>query len=222
MRFLRRIVDNLNPNSFANRLRRKRFRLFIKLLIDTEKLLNRPLRILDVGGTETFWEAMLYTNTHHQISLLNLIKPNSKYQNIISVEGDARNMKQFSDKSFDVIISNSVIEHVGSFENQIKVAEEIKRVAPRYFIQTPSFFFPLEPHFLFPFFHWFPRSLRIWIIQHFSLGWFEKVNDKDKAAELIDEIRLLKYGELKTLFPEAKIIREKFFGITKSYIVIKD
>lgn len=221
MRFLRRFADNTVINSLAIKFRRRRFKKFLELIEKTEKYLNRPLRILDVGGTESFWEMMNYSNSQHHITLLNLTASTIKNPNINSVACDARNMKQFPDKYFDIVISNSVIEHVGSFADQKKVADEIKRVAQCYFIQTPSFFFPLEPHFLFPFFHWLPRRLRIWLIRNFSLGWFIKEKDKDKAAQLVDEIRLMKYSELKSLFPDAKIFREKFFGLTKSYIVIK-
>ena len=61
-------------------------------------------------------------------------------------------MDFFKDKSFDAVFSNSVIEHVGTFEDQKMMANEVIRVTNFYFIQTPNLYFPIEPHFLVPFF----------------------------------------------------------------------
>jgi hypothetical protein len=104
--------------------------------------------------------------------------------------------------------------------NQQQMAEELQRVGKRYFIQTPNFYFPLEPHFLFPLFQFFPLRLRVFLIHHFDLGWFNRITNKRKAAELVNSIRLLKKGELKKLFPKATIKDEKFLGLTISFIVL--
>lgn len=221
-KFFIKLADTTKPDSLAVRLRRKRFSLFIELVDSLTKKLNRPLNILDVGGTEIFWQMMQFLSySQHKITLLNLTETPTNSKNIISVSGDARNMEKFTDKEFDIAFSNSVIEHLGTKEDQIQMAKEIQRVALSFYIQTPSYFFPFEPHFMFPFFHWFPRRTRIWLVKNFDLGWFQKTNNHLEAANLVDEIRLMKYSELKTLFPDANIIREKFLGFTKSYIVIK-
>lgn len=220
-RFLRSLVDNADPNSLAAAMRRKRFRLFLELLDDTAHTLNRPARILDVGGSETFWEVMGYASSEHHITLLNLSAFPTRHERITSVAGDARDMSQFSAGQFDIVFSNSVIEHVGAFADQSRMASEIQRVAPRFLVQTPSFYFPLEPHFLFPFFHWLPRTLRTWLVKHFSLGWYERVADAQEASRIVEGIRLMKRSELEMLFPGASILSEKFLGLTKSYIVVK-
>jgi len=219
--FLKWLADNTKPNSLASRLRRKRFRVFLEMLNCVSTNLNRPLKILDVGGTEIFWEMMEATSLPHHITLLNLSATTTRNPNIASVAGDARQMDIFSDKQFDIVLSNSVIEHLGTFSDQAKMAKEVRRVASYYFIQTPCFFFPLEPHFLFPFFHWLPRNIRIWLLMRFSLGWLKKQDDEAEASRIVDEIRLMKYSELKKLFPDAHIIRERFLGLTKSYIAVK-
>jgi len=84
------------------------------------------------------------------------LKPNLwKGLNIQWILGDACNLP-LRDKCVDYIISNAVIEHIPK-ENWPKYAAEIARVAKRgYFICAPDFWYPVEQHYLLPFFHWVP------------------------------------------------------------------
>jgi len=216
MKILRRFANNRESKSLATKLRKKRFALFESLISS----LPRPLKILDVGGTQIFWEKMGFIEkTDVEIVLLNISKVNVTYQNFKSVVGDARKMTGFKNKEFDVVFSNSVIEHVGNYYKQHQMAEEIKRVGKRFFIQTPNRYFPIEPHFLFPFFQFFPLQIRVWLITHFNLGWHEKTNNKQKAIEDANSIKLLNKKELSKLFPGANIYEEKFWGLTKSFVL---
>jgi 2-polyprenyl-3-methyl-5-hydroxy-6-metoxy-1,4-benzoquinol methylase len=79
-------------------------------------------------------------------------------------------MRQFRDHQFDVVYSNSVIEHVGDLDDMRRMAQEIQRVGKRYFLQTPNRYFPIEPHFVFPFFQFLPRPVQISLVQKFRLG----------------------------------------------------
>jgi len=213
---LKKAADNTKGNSPATKLRRKRFLIFKSLIA----LLPRPLSILDIGGTQIFWERMNFTEEPDvKIVLLNLFKVETTYKNLISVQGDARRIDAFTDQEFDVVFSNSVIEHVGGYYQQCQMAKEVKRVGKRYFIQTPNRFFPIEPHFLLPFFQFFPSGLKIFLVRHFDIGWYRRTSDKQKAAQLVNSIRLLTEKELKKLFPGANIYKEKLFGLTKSLIV---
>jgi len=213
---LRKAADYTQSDSPATKLRRKRFLIFNSLVA----LLPRPLSILDVGGTQIFWERMNFTEEPDvKIVLLNLSKVEVYHKNFISVQGDARSMDAFTDQEFDVVFSNSVIEHVGGYNQQCQMAEEVKRVGKSYFIQTPNRFFPIEPHFLLPFFQFFPLGLKIFLVRHFDIGWYKRTPDKQKAAQLVNSIRLLTEKELKKFFPGANIYKEKLFGLTKSLIV---
>lgn len=217
-KFYLKYVNSVTPDSYAVKLRKRRFSVFLDTI---KKLPDRPLKILDVGGLEKCWEAMNYTGNMHSITLLNLTTEQCHYDNFHSISGNACSMSQLKNCKFDIVFSNSVIEHLGTFPNQKKMAEEIKQIAPYYYIQTPNFWFPLEPHFLFPFFHWFPLNVRVFLVSKFSLGWFPKASTHKKAKDLVGGIRLMKKSELHHLFPEAKIIRERFGGLTKSFIVVK-
>lgn len=214
---LKRIIDNSDERSLAVRVRKKRFAFFQSLLAR----LGRPVHILDIGGTESFWRTMgLDAKDEVFVTVLNIDQTPVTLQNLKSLRGDARNIEA-GDQSFDVAFSNSVIEHVGSYHDQQKMAHEVQRVGKRYFIQTPNRYFPLEPHFVFPFFQFLPVSLRIWLVRNFKLGWFSKTPDLQKARELVEEIRLLNKRELASLFPEASIYEEKIFGLTKSFIAYR-
>jgi ubiquinone/menaquinone biosynthesis C-methylase UbiE len=214
-KIIKNLADSSDHNSLAAKLRRKRFTLFNSLI----ESLPKPLNILDVGGTQIFWERMgLINRVDANITLINLCEVEVTYPNFISIIGDGRDMTKFKNKEFDVIFSNSVIEHVGHYEQQRELANEVRRVGKRYFLQTPNRYFPIEPHFLFPFFQFLPLKIKVFLLIHFSIGWYKKISQKQKASQEINAIRLLNERQLKNLFPEAKIYREKFLGLTKSLL----
>lgn len=243
---LQHLSDNTKRNSLANRLRRKRFALFMELYRGIEK----PVKILDLGGTELFWEQMGFAftgktsvgeengqqnnpqnNQHlfndnlynrpgdYEIYLLNKKKQPVKNKGFVSLAGDARDLQQFDDKSFDIAFSNSVIEHVGNYYEQKQMADEMLRVGEKIFLQTPNRNFPIEPHFLFPFFQFLPTRIQVWLVQHCSLGWYEKIPDKRHAEEICRSVQLLTKKQLRRLFPDAAIYTERYFGLAKSFVV---
>ena len=211
---LKKMVDNRDRRSLAVQFRRRRFAFFQSLLSHLE----RPVRILDVGGTETYWKMMeLKAGDQVFITLLNLTQIDVSFPNVTSIAGDARAIMA-EDASFDVVFSNSVIEHMGTYQDQLQMAREVRRVGRSYFIQTPNKYFPIEPHFLFPLFQFLSLKMRVFLIQNFNLGWFAKTPDPIKAEEIVSGIRLLDRYEFRTLFPTAMIYQEKVFGFTKSFV----
>ena len=223
MRKIKEILNNFanseKEGSLANKFRKRRFLLLRELIKD----LPRPLSIIDVGGTVSYWEKMGFFNFDEKINvvIINLKKYDSKYLNIISYVGDARNLSQFEDQSFDLAFSNSVIEHVGSLNDQKKMIDEMRRVAKRIYLQTPNRFFPIEPHFIFPFFQFFPNGIKVWLLMKYSLGWFPKFKDKEKAYKAATSIRLMNKKEIQKFFPNGNIIKEKFIFFCKSFVVIE-
>jgi hypothetical protein len=219
MEFVRCSADNRDNASLAAKLRIRRFTFFKELL----QAVPRPIRILDIGGTQVFWEVMDFTDEPGiHIVILGLAVPQTTYENFTGVAGDATNLTQFADNEFDVVFSNSVIEHVGDYDKQSQMAQEVRRVGRRYFVQTPNFFFPIEPHFLFPAYHWLPMSMRVWLLRHFDLGWGERTDDIDRAREQIEGIRLLRRREIVELFPGSKLYEERVLGLVKSFVIYGD
>jgi 2-polyprenyl-3-methyl-5-hydroxy-6-metoxy-1,4-benzoquinol methylase len=146
MAMVAKFADNGDPNSLASRMRSKRNQRFRNAI----EGIPRPLNILDVGGAQAVWESIGFVDQPDiSITLLNIEPEETSYKNVVSILGDARDMHEFRNGQFDVVYSNSVIEHVGGIEDMRKMAREIHRVGKWYFIQTPNLYFPIEPHFLY-------------------------------------------------------------------------
>jgi len=211
---LRWLADDENPTSFSNKLRARRFQQFESLVAS----LPRPLRILDVGGTNDFWAQRGWAGRADvQIFSLNLVPEKRQHENIEPLAGDATDLAQFDERSFDVAFSNSVIEHLFTFENQRRMAAEIQRVGKAFWVQTPNRWFPMEPHFQVPGWQWMPLHLRTAIIQRWRCGWRGPCADAVQARKLVEEVRLLSKSELSAIFPGANLVPERFCGLVKSW-----
>ena len=119
------LQDSKKKESIGNKFRNKRFVYFERLISN----LPRPIHILDVGGTEDFWVNRGYNKKEDvKITLLNLKTIITNYNNITSIVGDATDLSLFKEDHFDIVFSNSVIEHLHNFKNQQKMAQEAQRV----------------------------------------------------------------------------------------------
>lgn len=63
--------------------------------------------------------------------------------------------------------------------------------------------------------------MKVFLTYNFDLGHIKKANNKEKAIEQVREIRLLTFKEMQQLFPDAKIYKEKFLGLNKSFVAYK-
>jgi hypothetical protein len=195
--------------------RERRTQLFLKTMEPTS-----DTRILDVGGYACNWEHLPITSP---VTFLNTDYPDGWQVNagrFASETGDGRHMR-FPDQSFDIVYSNSVIEHVGSYEDQKHFAAEINRVGKRIFLQTPNRWFFVEPHFLAVFVHYLPWPVARRLLRVFSLRGLLRQGDNKDLKTLADELRFVSHREMKEFFPECEIHREKCFGFTKSFIAIR-
>ncbi|WP_299455631.1 class I SAM-dependent methyltransferase [uncultured Microscilla sp.] len=212
MQKIDKLANYANPKSLGNKFREKRFNFFKSKI----KNLPKPMKILDVGGTQLFWvNRGFHNNPNYHITLLNLHKEPSDYSNIQSIVGDATNLSDYEDNHFDLVFSNSVIEHLFTYQNQEKMAAEVQRVGHYHYIQTPNYYFFIEPHYLLPFFQFLPRSLQLFILTKTRLSRGIKYT-KEAANAYLDEIQLLSKKQYKRLFPESLFYKEKFLGMTKS------
>ena len=211
------------PNRWMDRaavsMRARRFARFAAVV----DALPKPLTILDVGGRAAFWAAHGWANRSDvHIVTGNIETQRCEYSNIEPVKLDATNMSCYSDGEFDVVFSNSVIEHLSTWENQVKMANEIRRVAKAYWIQTPNYWFPMEPHFRCIGWQWLPVRIRVAILRRRRCGLRGRTPDLSRAREVVGEVRLLSRRELCRLFPTSRILTERFMGFVKSWIAVEE
>lgn len=181
---------------------------------------SEQTRILDVGGYLWCWPE---ADCPAKVTCLNLDRHGGQ------LESPRRQMLQgdgcalmFGDRSFDIGYSNSVIEHLGTWERQRLFAAEIRRVGNALWVQTPARWFFIEPHLMAPFIHFLPKAWQRPMLRWFTLwGWITRPTPAQVEAFLA-EVRLLTRAEMEALFPDCRIERERFLGLlTKSYIAVR-
>jgi ubiquinone/menaquinone biosynthesis C-methylase UbiE len=179
-------------------------------------------RVLDVGGTPETWTMLA---ERPRVTLLNTPRTKDELAGAAHwVAGDGRALP-FRDGAFDVVFSNSVIEHVGDRESQQRFAREVARVGRAYWVQTPNRWFPVEQHLLTPMVHWLPKAWQRWIVPRFSV-WSALVRPApDRRSFYVEhyltDVRLLSGREVAALFPGARVLRERVFGWTKSLVAVR-
>jgi len=176
--------------------------------------------LLDVGGSPFFWKLSKELGFPvPRVTILNLGAVPSGLDPIIGwVTGDGRALP-FTDRSFDYVFSNSVIEHVGDETSQLRMAEEIRRVGRNYFVQTPDRRFPFELHLFTPFIHWLPRRFYERLVPRFTFRHWLNGSLEDDAEVL--GIRLLDRNRMRALFPDGKVLVERTAGWPKALIAYR-
>lgn len=205
-----------------NSFRRKRGRLLAQMIQGLARGLGRPVNILDVGGRAEYWENVGYdgiagiTVLNYDAEELTMHRATGARQGFFHYAiGDARAMPDYADGAVDLVHSNSVIEHVGAWNDMAAMAQEMKRIGKAGWVQTPAWEFPLEPHFRVPFMHWFGAPLRRKFLRFSTY--------KDQSLDLrrshVDRINLLSRAEVRSLFPGCEIMTERVMMLPKSYVV---
>jgi len=205
-------------SKLSRHFRRRRMERFAR-----EFSITAETRVLDIGGTPDYWALL---EPRPRLVLLNTPRARAELEGAsLWVAGDGRRLP-FGDGAFDVVFSNSVIEHVGDAASQQQFAREAARVGRSFWIQTPNRWFPVEQHLLTPLVHWMPRTWQRAIVPHFNLWqWLVRVTEDRRrfyVEHYLADVRLLSARELRDLFPEAKVIRERFCGVTKALVAVRE
>jgi hypothetical protein len=135
--------------------------------------------------------------------------------------GNACGLSEYRDNEFDIVHSNSVIEHVGHWSDMCAMAGEVRRLAKIYYLQTPNFWFPMEPHYRTIGFQWWPETVRAQMLCHKRRGFHSQAASIDAAMRDIQSVNLLSARQLQALFPDAEIMRERVLGLTKSIMAVR-
>lgn len=223
------IADPKNPRSLSARFRARRGLALKQLIRRLSNGRSGPFRILDLGGRPEYWSAIgvdFMDEIDARIDCANLdpgeLDPRLGTNRIALIVGDACAM-DLPDNSYDFVHSNSVIEHVGRFSDMAAFAGEARRLAPSYYVQTPYYWFPIDPHFYrIPAFHWMPAPLQIALLRRFRLGYSAPDKDIGVTTERVESRTILAAGQFRYLFPDAQHRFEKFGGLPKSMIAVRE
>lgn len=196
---------------FSQRARQRRMQVFLDRMN-----IKGGERIIDLGGAPGFWDDCPVAL---DITIVNLpgFNPDTappSHHKLTLLLGDACNVDFAADQSFDIAFSNSVIEHVGDETKQAAMANEARRLAPAYWVQTPSIWFPIEAHCNMPFWWFYPRPVK----DSFIRRWRKKL---PAWTEMVETTTVLLKGHMQNLFPDGQTWTEWKLGFPKSYVLYK-
>lgn len=206
-----------SPNSLGGRARARRWEI-----VDRSFPRLCEQHVLDLGGTVEWWLRAPVRPAH--VTVVNLLEPGETDESWLTpVVGDAcaaSSIDGVTAGDYDVVFSNSLLEHVGGHAQRVRLAEEISALAPKHYVQTPYRYFPVEPHWIFPGMQFLPIAARSKIAQSWPLS-HSAAGSAEEATNTVMWTELVSITEMRSYFPDSQIVHERFAGLTKSLIAIR-
>jgi hypothetical protein len=209
------IVDG--PASVGQRMRARRWDWFSSQFPNIS-----AMSVIDLGGTADAWlRAPIRPASVHVVNLEpEQAAPAADW--IRADQGDACDLPDhIRNGSYDLVFSNSVLEHVGGHVQRMRFAEAVHKLGNSHWIQTPYRYFPIEPHWLFPGFQFLPLNVRAELSQRWPLV-HTKSASKQEGLEAAMGVELVSRSEMAYYFPSSVIRAERIAGIAKSLVAIKN
>lgn len=203
-----------------------RARLFCELL--------KPypgVRILDLGGGEGQFSTRITQHIKAAVTVADILDYRAEvtalgFEFVLLQEGVPL---PFDTQEFDIVICNSVIEHVTlpkelcrtavlddaewherAYRAQAAFATEIRRVGRGYFVQTPHRHFPIDLHMWLPFTNWLSHRQVVRVANITDRYWIKWTGDRDW--------NLLDVADMRRLFPDGQVVVERLIGLPKSIV----
>ena len=224
------LADAAVGGSVASRLRARRHTELLRRFPDLAEM-----RVLDLGGTPAFWSAVPARPA--SVVLLNVLDVDAlpapahpegtdeaetdeaETDGVEIVHGDACDPPDsVIGRSYDLVVSNSVIEHVGGHARREQFAANVSKLAPHHWIQTPNRYFPVEPHWIFPAMQFLPVPARAAVVRRWPLAPAHPVGRDAVGAAL--SVELLTEAQMRYYFPDSALLHERVAGLTKSLIAV--
>jgi hypothetical protein len=217
---LRQLVTNARQ-----RTRARRRLLFLRRVA----ALPNPLRIIDLGGSVDFWRQWGIRDSHgFRITLVNPHESDKDHLSHGAIPGfmqemdrDATLLDEQELREFDLIFSNSMLEHIDHLDARERLCRKIEMSGRPYFIQVPNKYSPIDPHYphpLVPFFAAYPKPMKARLLTFSGLGCHSGPSTYDRAIQVLRYYNPIGPGELRSLFPSARQTAEKFMGLPLSLI----
>jgi len=206
------LIDPCREGSLTHRCRQRRHEELRSRFPNLEKM-----RVLDLGGTVAAWRVS--TLRPLSVTIVNLQHGQDcgeSWMDIVYADACLGGFGQY-----DLVVSNSLIEHLGGHARRQQFADVVRQAAPSWWIQTPYRYFPVEPHWVFPAFQFLPFRVRQEICHRWKIGHFGAQVNMAEAAELVASVELISATELRGYLPESDIWFERIAGLPKSLVAIK-
>ena len=212
----------LNFNFIDNIIKKKRSEML--------NILNKNIKdndiesFLDVGTTEEneLESSNYFVKNFYKIKIKNSISDqeikNNNFNKFLrkSITSEFLETEIENYKS-DLVISSATIEHVGSYENQIKMLENIIKLTNKYFfITTPNRFFPIDFHTKLPIIHMLPKKIHRKILRFINL----KEYAEEQNLNLLDENTVNKLiNTQQNVTFKIRIFKVRLFGLTSNLLI---
>jgi len=202
-------------DSWGGRRRAKRWSWLVETFPDLDRM-----SVLDLGGAPDTWTGSPVHPEHVHIVNVEPVPSDAPGWIEIDQANACALPDRISARRYDLVFSNSVLEHVGGHERRMRFAEAVHRLAPAHWVQTPYRYFPVEPHWIAPGMQFLPvraraAMARVWPLAKVKAGDLRSALDGVLWTELLDRTQLRYY------FPDSEIRSERLMGLAKSLIAVR-
>ncbi|ASW56439.1 class I SAM-dependent methyltransferase [Plantactinospora sp. KBS50] len=208
-----RLVDG--PHSWAARRRERRRGWLLRCFPDLAEM-----SVLDLGGRLSSWQRAPVRPK--RLHVVNLEPAGGLVPDWAQVDqADACDLPaHLTLGRYDLVFSNSVLEHVGGHERRLRFAETVHALADAHWIQTPYRYFPVEPHWILPGMQFLPVPARVALARRWPLG-HTPVRERTDIEHAVLWTELLSQAEMRHYFPRSRLVVERLAGLPKSLIAIR-
>ena len=202
-------------NSLGARRREQRARWLAETFPDLAQM-----SVIDLGGRVDTWRNAPVRPK--RVHVVNLEPPPAEIPDWAEVNhGDACALpERIASRRYDLVFSNSVIEHVGGHDRRQAFADAVHQMADAYWVQTPYRYFPVEPHWIAPGAQFMPVGTRAEMARRWPLSHRRGLSRED-ALRVVLRVELLDRTQMRYYFPDSVMRAEKLFGIPKSLIAYR-
>jgi hypothetical protein len=207
------LVDG--PDSWGAQRRARRAHWLVETFPDLAQM-----SVVDLGGRVDTWERAPVRPKHvHVVNLEPLPDTVPEWAEVDY--GDACALPdRIAKRRYDLVFSNSVIEHVGGHERRLRFAESVHMLADAHWVQTPYRYFPIEPHWVAPGMQFLPLTVRTTVAHRWPMS-HTPAKDRASAMQAVLWTELVDRTQMRHYFPESAIRPERVLGLTKSLIAIR-